>query len=452
MNSKGRILVVDDEPRNVKLLAAYLKADGYESVCAYNGAQALQLAKSGAPDVILLDVMMPDMDGYEVTRALKLDKITSQTPIVLVTSLDGSQNRTKGLNVGADEFLTKPVNRSELIARVRALHRMKKLNEELQNRQNIVASISAAESSSVEASNLILVIEDDVKLCRKIKKVLELSDLRCLVSTNSAEARHLLNTESPDLILLDRILPDGDGINFMMDIKRIHKLRDVPVIIITALSELAPKISGIESGADDYLIKPIEHSELLARIRAGLRRYNATKKLRLALQQAQSGTVTDKLTGVRNRYYLDADLSYRVAQANRQKNRGFSILMIDIDHFKVINDSHGHLAGDRVLCKVAAQLLQDARAADIVTRFGGEEFCIILPETDITEAIKIANRMREGIEQTTIDGIDKITLTVSIGVTEYTTGDKEAIQLLARADMALYTSKDAGRNTVSVAQ
>lgn len=448
MTKKGKILVVDDERRNVKLLTAYLKSDGFESLSAYNGEEAIKLAIAENPDVILLDIMMPDMNGFEVTEHLKNDTSTQQIPVVLVTSLDGSQNRVKGLNVGADEFLTKPVNRAELLARVRALRRMKHLNEELNNRHHIVASISENEKQNYNPKRTILVVEDDPQLRKKISKVIELSNLSCLTAENTRQATALLEVERPDLILLDRILPDGDGIEFLGRLKKNPDLVDTPIIIITALADLEPKIAGIDSGADDYLVKPIEHSELIARINASLRRYSATKELRIALSQAQASTVTDQLTKVRNRYYLDADLNYRVAQANRIQSRGFSILMIDIDNFKHVNDVYGHLVGDNVLCEVANCLVQCARAADVVTRFGGEEFCIILPDTGLAEAKHIADRMRSEIAKISLAEVNNQSITVSIGVAEFLTNQENSTTLLSRADDALYQAKKLGRNRV----
>ena len=444
----NKVLIVDDEPRNVKLLSAYLKADGFDPIQAYNGEEAIRLAKSENPDVILLDIMMPNMDGFEVTARLKTENNTKLIPIVLVTSLDGANNRTKGLNVGADEFLTKPINRSELIARVRALQRLKKMQEELQNRKQIVSTLSDDDFNNPEHQNTILLIEDDNLLSRQIVTVLSSVEINCSIVHNTASAKEHLKEHYPDLILMDRILPDGDGMDLLAEIKQSDSHRDIPIIIITAITDLELKILGLEKGADDYLIKPIENTELRARVKAGIRRHHAIKNLKRNLEQAQSCTVTDKLTGIRNRYYLDADLNHRIAQVNRSPEKTVSILMIDIDNFKNINDTFGHLIGDKILCLVADQLSFVARAADIVTRYGGEEFCIVLPETNIDEAYAVAERMRENIEQYQFPDINGKKITISAGAAEYSINDKTATTFLTRADDALYRAKSMGRNRV----
>ncbi len=172
MPDKARILVVDDEPRNVKLLSAHLTGDGFATLAAYNGEQALHMAAREKPDVILLDIMMPDLDGFEVTRRLKADPYTHHIPVVLVTSLDGSDNRVKGLDAGADEFLTKPINSTELLARVRALQRMKQMQDELRIRKQITQRIIRETSAKESDQQSVLIVEDDEWQSKQISDVL----------------------------------------------------------------------------------------------------------------------------------------------------------------------------------------------------------------------------------------------------------------------------------------
>jgi two-component system, cell cycle response regulator len=450
MPSKRKILVVDDEKRNVKLLSAFLLADGFQPLEAFDGEQAIEITKRENPDVILLDIMMPNMSGFECTEQLKKDPKTRHIPIVLVTSLDGSDNRVKGLNAGADEFLTKPVNRTELLARVRALQRMKQMQEELQNRRTIVASISSNLVEEDVAKKKVLIVEDNQTLSKQIAKILEVANFEITVVSTMVIAREKISIEAPDIVLLDRLLPDGEGLTFLAELKSNYLYSDLPVIIITALDDLEQKIAGIECGADDYLIKPIEHNELLARVRAGIRRSVAIKHLKRDLVEAQKNTVTDPLTKVRNRFYLDADLEYRCAQAARNPERNFAIMMLDIDHFKSINDDFGHLVGDEVLCRVAQQLQKEARTADIVTRYGGEEFCIVLPEIEMNDALAIGERIREGIEAMVFSSCNNKSITVSIGIASFAGSNESAKSLIARADKALYSAKNTGRNKVCI--
>jgi two-component system, cell cycle response regulator len=450
MPNKPKILVVDDEKRNVKLLSAFLRADGHQPLEAFDGQHAIDIAQREDPDVILLDIMMPDMNGFEVTQRLKDDPKTRHIPIVLVTSLDGSDNRVKGLSAGADEFLTKPINRAELLARVRALQRMKQMQQELQNRRKIMASISSNLIQDYASKKRVLLVEDEQVLAKQIAKILTVANFEVTSINSLAAACEQINDNPPDIILLDRVLPDGDGLVYLTELKANNDYFDLPVIIITALDELDQKVAGIECGADDYLIKPIEHNELLARVRAGLRRYSATQNLKLELAEAQRNTVTDQLTGVRNRFYLNADLEYRCAQAMRDPNRSFAIMMLDIDHFKSVNDTFGHLVGDDVLCAIAEQMQKDARTSDIVTRFGGEEFCIVLPESDMNEGLIIAERIRASVEAHTFESLGDQTVTISIGVAVFDSEKDNLENLLKRADKALYSAKSSGRNKVCV--
>lgn len=448
MAIKNKVLVVDDEPRNVKLLNTYLKAEGYHLLSAYDGVTAIKTVIEEQPDVILLDIMMPELNGFEVTELLKKHHKTQHIPIILVTSLDGAENRAKGLNVGADEFLTKPINRSELLARVRALQRLKSLHEELNHRRHIISSLTDMDSQVEMSTTSVLLVEDDANLCKHIRTILNSINISCVCVPSASVARTYLEHNKTDLILLDRLLPDGDGIQLMQEIIKNDGIADCPIIIITAVDDLKLKVEGIELGADDYLVKPVESNELKARIKAGLRRAHAIKQLKKDLEKAVSSTVTDPLTGVRNRYYLDADLEYRVAQAKRTKDHPLSIMMIDIDKFKAINDNFGHLIGDEVLCQVAKLLLKNARSADIVTRYGGEEFCVVMPDTDLEDAVSLANRMCHEIGKRSFKSLGDKKVTISLGVAEFQAQDSNRSALIKRADDALYEAKSTGRNKV----
>ena len=451
MTAKGHVLVVDDEPTNVKLIEAHLKAEGFDFTPAYDGQSALNLAKEKLPDVILLDVMMPDMDGFLVTGKLKEDPATRDIPVVLVTALDGSDNRVRGLNAGADDFLTKPVNRFELLARVRALHQMKLLQDELKNRLAIAKNMVDHHEDDQPKPKSVMIVDDDINLSKQYCKILEGQQFLTCTCLSVKSALEKLASKQPDIILLDRLLPDKDGIDFLEELKSDERYRHIPVIILTAMTDLEPKIEGIERGADDYLVKPIDHTELVARIRAGLRRSETQAELKRDLVTAQVTTVTDRLTQVRNRHYFESDMEYRIAQANRHDDRVFCVLMVDIDHFKHINDDYGHLIGDSVLRTVAQELEKQARTSDIVTRYGGEEFAVVLPETELQEASNVAERMRSHIEALAIDGV-KESVTASFGISQYQKGDHSYSDIVERADQALYEAKEQGRNQVVMFQ
>ncbi len=451
MPDTSKILIVDDEPRNVKLLEAYLKGEHYQLITAFNGEQALAQAKQELPDVILLDVMMPDISGFEVTQKLKEDAATQSIPIILVTALDGTENRVQGLDIGADEFLTKPVNRHELIARMRSLLKMKHLQDELQNRHAITQKLVKLEKDSVSAETVLLV-EDEDYLSQQMELLLYQQGLRVLTAGDIATASQIVDQQQPDIVILDKVLPDGDGIELLKQWKSSPVLTEMPIIILTVVNDLETKIAALEQGADDYLIKHIENGELIARIKASLRRASSRKKLKMDIERLHQGAVTDRLTGLHNRRYFDVDLEHRFAQAKRKPGSSFGLIMVDVDFFKAINDTYGHVQGDRVLTQVAMCLQHSARTSDIVTRYGGEEFCIILPDTSRQGAKAIAERMREAIDTHLFQDIDNSHVTASFGVASFEPDDTQPLQVIERADKALYQAKSTGRNVVCSAE
>lgn len=448
MANNSPVLVVDDQPSNVKVLQAYLLGAGFNPLAAYSGEEALRLASTENPDVILLDIMMPGMDGFEVTRRLKASPLTQHIPVVLVTSLDGSDNRSKGLDAGAEEFLTKPVNQTELIARVRSLQRLKLLQDELDNRKEISRQLVREKNDQYTSKQIVLIVEDEKSHSMQFCTILDHAGFETVVAKTAKAARKLVTQYMPNLILLDRLLPDCDGLDLLSEWKSQARFHSVPVIIMTAMTDINRKIEGIEYGADDYLIKPINNKELLARIRASLRRGMMQQKLLRDIDRLKADTITDRLTGIRNRQYLDADIEYRFAQVVRNPQRIFSLVMIDIDYFKRINDEYGHLMGDLVLRRVAQCLQETARSADIVTRYGGEEFCVVLPDTNSEEAQNAADRMCRAIAEYDFDTLDGKRVTISLGVSTSLAADNRASDMLARADAALYQAKDGGRNRV----
>lgn len=448
MSARGHILIVDDEPHNVELLAAILVKERYAISKAYSGRDAIAMASEEDPDVILLDLKMPDMDGYDVTQALKEAPKTGHIPIVLVTAIDGADDRAKGLNLGADEFLNKPVHRAELIARVQSFSKLRQSQKELQNQHNLsLASFTKIQSQ--DRVKTILLVEDDESLSVLFEQSLIQGGHKVLVAHTAAKAKEHFNKTSPDLILLDIRLPDANGLTLLKRWKTDTKTSGIPIIIITADDELGTKVTTIELGADDYLIKPIEPIELLARTKACLRRSDAYFYLQKELQRVQNEALTDSLTHVRNRLYFDTDLMYQFKLAARNKHAHFCLAMVDIDDFKVFNDTYGHLIGDSVLRLVAHILDQQARASDTVARYGGEEFCIILPDTDLHAAEIFAERFRKAVEVQTVAGINHHKVTISIGLASILDIDQRPEDVIFRADAALYHAKSNGKNQVS---
>lgn len=448
MINKEKVLVVDDQPVNVKLLSALLLSAGYEVFKAYNGEEALKLAHEGGPDVILLDIMMPGMDGYEVTRRLKEDPETRIIPVVLVTALEAVEDKVRGLDAGADEFLSKPVNQAELLTRVRSLAKLKRLQDELRSRSEAAGTEGIGpEEAARPDKETVLIVEDDLRAARMYSTVISAAGYDTMVAMDAEGAMGILKDTRPGVILLDIMLPDTDGLELLGRLKAEPDTDDIPVIMITALSDLETKVKGIETGADDYLVKPIDSQELIARVRASLRKNEVTRKLRSRLSVVSERSVTDPLTGLHNRRYMDEYLIRELSVAKRY-GRSFSVMMLDIDHFKSVNDTFGHIAGDGVLKELAGILKGSVRASDLAARFGGEEFLVFLAGTGIDAAVIVAENIRGKVESHPFADVDSRPVTVSTGVTEYRPDDTDMEVIIRRADANLYKAKQSGRNRV----
>lgn len=449
MPSEGRVLVIDDQPANVKIIAKRLSVSGYEVLTATNGMDGIRLARESAPDVILLDIMMPEMDGYEVIKRLKQEPETSGVSIVLLTSLDGTEDKVRGLDAGADDFLTKPVNQIELVARIRSLTKLKRLHEEIRKAGDLTPPLPEDDGKGkTEDKKSIFIVEDDEMMLAQFKRILDnTGEYRTLTAKNASDALDILNKTIPDLILLDIMLPDMNGIELLKKIKEYHPSANIPIIIISAIADIETKVKGIESGADDYLVKPVDRFEMLARIRANLRKSEAQRRLKSNLEIAAQQAITDPLTGLYNRQYLKNALERELSHARRYK-RPFSMLILDIDHFKDVNDTFGHLAGDGVLREIAGILKDNVRASDVAARYGGEEFVVVLTDTDIRGAVTAAEHLRETVAQHGFAGVDGRQITISIGCTEFQSDDADMDAVIKKADNALYRAKAEGRNRV----
>ena len=270
---KEKILVVDDDPLNVKLLTAKLRSINYDVIEAYGGREGLDKAVAEAPDLLLLDVMMPFIDGFEVTKRLKSDPRTCHIPIILITALDARENKGKGLEAGADDFLNKPVNHVELQSRVRSLLDLKRYRHQVSQKNLLEQQIVPLASEQVRGTEAeclptVLLVEDNETDAQMIQYYLEKESLELELCTDGETALKRIGKGNVDLILLDILLPDINGFEICQSLKQAEETRDIQILMVTCLGDLESKTKGIELGADDYLVKPIDDKELKARIRS----------------------------------------------------------------------------------------------------------------------------------------------------------------------------------------
>lgn len=450
----ARVLVVDDVPANVKLLEARLSAEYFDVVTAMSGPEALAICEKAECDIVLLDVMMPDMDGFEVCRKLKANRATHHIPVVMVTALDHPSDRVRGLDAGADDFLTKPVSDVALIARVRSLSRLKMMTDELRMRALTSREIGMQDPENQAVadagrSGRVLVIDDRASSASRIAEVLG-SEHTVDVEHNPAEALFHAAEGSYDLMIVSLAIEQHDALRLCSQLRSLDRTRNVPILAICEAEDNARMIRGLEIGVNDYLNRPIDRNELHARARTQIRKKRYTERLRDNVQQSIEMAITDGLTGLYNRRYMESHLGALVEQASA-RGKPLAAFVLDIDYFKSVNDTYGHDAGDDVLREFATRIKKSIRGIDLACRLGGEEFVIIMPETDMAVATIVAERLRRRIASEPFaisQGTRHIEVTISIGLATLDTVDDNAATILKRADQALYRAKRDGRNRV----
>ncbi|MEM1201460.1 MAG: PleD family two-component system response regulator [Pseudomonadota bacterium] len=448
----ARVLVVDDILANVKLLEAKLRAEYFEVVTAMNGPAALEIIQSEKPDIVLLDVMMPGMDGIEVCRRIKGNPQHNHIPVVMVTALDSPEDRVRGIEAGADDFLTKPVNDVALFCRVRSLLRLKMLTDELRARADTSEAAGLAEqieAEYIQNPGRILLVDDLDMSVERIRGSLQgIYDVTPVEDPQSAlfEA-----AENPyDLIVVSLDLENFDGLRLCSQIRSLERTRQIPVLVLVEPDQDDKLMRGLDMGVNDYLVRPVDRNELHARVKSQIRRWRYTQKLRQSVQESIELAVTDPLTGLHNRRYLETHLSGLVEKVGN-RGKALTILALDIDHFKSINDNFGHDVGDRVLQEFAHRVQTEVRGLDLVSRTGGEEFIVVLPYTNTDQARLIAERIRESVSKQQFEAggdCEPLDVTVSIGVSALDDPMDQPDDLLKRADLALYDAKRGGRNRV----
>jgi two-component system, cell cycle response regulator len=450
----ARILVVDDVPANVKLLEARLSAEYFDVITAMSGKEALALCERAECDLVLLDVMMPDMDGFEVCRRLKTNPVTHHIPVVMVTALDQPSDRVRGLDAGADDFLTKPIPDLVLIARVRSLTRLKMVTDELRMRALTSREIGI-ESPEREAvadtgrGGRVLIVDDRPASYERVAAMLA-EEQAAEVEPNPSEALFRAAEGNYDLIIISLELENFDALRLCSQVRSLDRTRNVPILAITEPDNSARMLRGLEIGVNDYLMRPIDKNELLARARTQVRKRRYTERLRDNVQMSIEMAITDALTSLFNRRYMESHLGTLVEQASA-RNKPLAVLVLDIDYFKSINDSHGHDAGDDVLREFALRIKRSIRGIDLACRYGGEEFVIVMPETDMAVAAMVAERLRRRIAAEPFaiqQGARSIPVTISIGLAALRGKNENAATVLKRADQALYRAKRDGRNRV----
>lgn len=447
----ARVLVVDDIEANVRLLEAKLKLEYFDVITALRGEEAVQKARREQPDIVLLDVMMPGIDGFETCRRLKSSPETKHIPVVMVTTLDGREDRLRGLKAGAEDFLSKPIDDVQLMARVKSLLRLKIVTDELRAREASGVRLGVIgedmRPDPVDAHRVVagqvLVVDDNARQAARVRAALDVEHRVTLLGDDDRGA-------APDLVVVSLVAKAFDGCKVIAKMRSSEATRNLPILAIMDQAEPDRALRALDLGAHDIIARPIDEDELVARTRTLMRRKRYVDALRARLDHSLELAVTDQLTGLYNRRFLSGQLQPLVQRAACGGDP-VSVMVLDLDHFKHINDTCGHDVGDAVLREFAARLASNTRPIDFACRLGGEEFVVVMPNTAGDTACLAAERVRRqvaGAPFTFPGAEDGLEVTVSIGVAQSEGLDETAESLLKRADEALYEAKNAGRNRV----
>ena len=442
----ARILVVDDLAPNLHLLEVKLQAEYYDVVTARSGYEALDIAGKEKLDLILMDAMMPGMNGFEACEKLKQNPKTWHIPVIMVTALEETKDRIAGLEAGADDFITKPIDDFNLMARVKSLLRLKMVTDQLLSHTGHTKGNSRPLLEKIhDRSGKILLVEDHDFRAEKISKPL-LKKHKVVVEKDPDKAVKLASS-GMDLIIVSLVSENFDGLRVCASLRFKEDSRDIPILIVGDPEDEARLIRAYDIGINDTLMRPIEKQEMHARVNTLLRRKFYADSLRENFNENLEMVVSDPLTGLGNRRYFDRTIE-PFFEALEDKDEAFSIMVFDIDHFKRVNDILGHDMGDQILKEVATRLVTNMRAVDVVSRYGGEEFMIAMPKTEEDDALVAADRIRALIAGTPIyvDG-QALRITTSAGVAQVQKGE-QLRDVFKRADDALYKAKQAGRNKV----
>jgi two-component system cell cycle response regulator len=371
----------------------------------------------------------------------------------MVTALTDIQDKVRGLEVGADDFLSKPINDVALMARVRSLARLKMALDEWRIRENaanqfgVVTEKTNLMEEPIEGARILL-IEDKEYDKDKIVEALS-ADLNIVMNAKDGiKAMEMVAAQDFDVLMVSLNLKEEDGLRLCSHFRSNERTRALPIVMIADDKDMQRVAHGMEIGAYDYILRPLEKNELVARVRTQVRRRRFQERLRSSYEISLSMALTDSLTGLYNRRYLEVHLG-KLIESNIQSNKALAVLIMDIDHFKQVNDTYGHNIGDEVLKVFSERVKNNTRSFDLVARYGGEEFVVILPDVSPERAYMIAERLRSSIGNTpvpcSVEG-GSINLTTSIGGAIIESGHHDIQQVIDRADKCLYEAKNTGRD------
>ena len=455
----ARILILDAVATSRSVLRAKMLAAQYAVDACPDRCTAEKAIAKARPDLILINLGDRDGQMHGFCKILRNTPDTAAISIIATGSADTAKARFTALDAGADDVMPEPINDTLLLARIRSLLRVRSASQELMLRESMVRALGFEDQHSpFETPTKVAFIKDAVlplprcfggALPAAIKPI-SVEDALCGMSP--ATALDVVIIDARNVLQSDRAV-----FGLVSDLRAREATRYTTQLVLTPPH--IPEICALflDLGADDVVPESSTPAEISLRIKALIRRKKQQDALRTVLHEGLHAALTDPLTGLYNRRYCDPHLA-KVAEQARTSGRAFAVLMIDIDHFKAINDCYGHAAGDLALIALSHRLRENLRAIDTIARLGGEEFMVVMPRTSVRQARLAADRLRRIVNSRGFDighAHAAIPMTVSVGVA---VSENEALQdcsvsaLCETADQALYAAKSAGRNQIAMGQ
>jgi two-component system cell cycle response regulator len=454
----GKILIVDDVATNRIVLKVKLSEACYGSVQAASGAEALAIARRDSPDLVLLDLDLPDMPGAAVVRAIRSDPALRQTPVIVYSA--GAEGRIAALEAGADACLRKPIDDQCLLARIRRLLRERDALTELHRSAQALGEVGMADAAADFAGAAVVsVVAPRRDQAMRWRGALGRAGRYRVEALTREEALADPGTGGADLFVIDAGTAPAAALHLMSDLRSRAATRDAALCLVASGLTPAMEAIALDLGADDAMDEQLDPAEFGLRIAAALRRKRHADRLRREVGQGLRLAAVDPLTGLRNRRAALPALR-AIAERARAAAQDCAVLVIDIDRFKTVNDRFGHSAGDAVLAEVASRLAAAAPGADLLARIGGEEFLAVFTGLDAAQAAALAERLRRAVDcrPVALPGAlagtpgQALTVTVSIGLAHAARACAGDGALFDRADQALLAAKRGGRNRVTSAR
>lgn len=447
----GRILIVDGTATNRILMKVRLAAACYETVLASGLAEAMELAHATAPDLILADQDLPDATGAMLCRAVRADPAIRDLPIVILSASHDTATRLAAFEAGADDVLAKPAGDMVLHARLRSLLRDRDRIAP-RPRPGMAASGLAEPAVPFQSPPHIALIADDLAGALSLRNLLRAHlPSQITVATRAEALAGFGGRQRPDVIVI-RTTAEGLGgmLGLVSELRVRNATRDAAIVLLAPGQEAHLAALALDMGACDLIESEAAPPEIALRLGKAASRKREEDQWRKAVANELRLAATDALTGLHNRRHALPELA-RIAERAQESGRPYAVLMLDIDHFKAVNDTLGHGVGDRVLCEIADRLAAAMRAGDLLARIGGEEFMVALPDCPPRLAHTVAERLRQLVADQPVllargSGPIRVTMSVGIAVSEHRLRPAE---VLDRADQALLACKAAGRNRVS---